>query len=147
MLSPDEITPPRVIFFQVHSPHAKPACLIQIVQRHFLHKEPILIVVEEEKALSYVDELLWKHSPSSFLPHAILEEPAQEWIAITKVKKNLNRARYAFNLCPTPLLIEGPFRTIYDFEDATSPSKKNLSQVRYEAYKQARYLIESHVST
>jgi hypothetical protein len=64
---------------------------------------------------------------------------------LTKVKKNLNEARNVFNLCPTPLLIEGPFRTIYDFEDATALNKKSLSQIRYEAYKQAHYLIESQL--
>ncbi len=143
MQPPDPL--PRVIFFQVQTPQAKTSCLVQIVQRHFLLKEPVLIIAEEDKALAYVDELLWKHTPTSFLPHSILEKPTEEWIGITKVKKNLNNARYAFNLCPTPLLIEGPFRTIYEFEDATSQSKKNLSQLRYDAYKQARYLIESHL--
>lgn len=137
---------PRVIFFQIQTPADKPACLVRIVRRHFLHLEPILIIAEEEKALSYVDELLWKQPSESFLPHAIVEEAAEERIAITKVKKNLNQARYAFNLCPTPLLIEGPFRTIYEFEDLTSPNKKILSQMRYDAYKQAKYLIESHLS-
>ncbi len=137
---------PRVIFFQTSKPQDKPSCLIKIVQRHFSHNEPILIVAEEDAALTYVDELLWKHPPESFLPHAILEHPSEERIALTKVKKNLNQARYAFNLCPTPLLIEGPFRTIYEFEDLTSPNKKILSQMRYDAYKQAKYLIESHLS-
>lgn len=138
----DEIKP-RVVFFQIKMPQDKPSCLVQIVKRHFLHKEPILIVVEEDKALRFVDELLWKHDPDSFLPHAILEQTGQEWIAITKVKKNQNSARYAFNLCPTPLLIDGPFRTIYEFEDATNASKKNLTNLRYDAYKKAGYPIES----
>ena len=136
----------RVVFFQIQSPRDKPACLVRIVRRHFLHKEPILVVAEEDKALEFADQLLWKEPPESFLPHAILEQPAEEWIGLTKVKKNLNGARYAFNLCPTPLLIEGPFRTIYEFEDLTSPNKKMMSQMRYDAYKQAKYLIESHLS-
>ena len=137
---------PRVVFFQIQAPQDKPACLVRIVQNHFFHNEPILIIAEEDKALSFVDELLWKMPPESFLPHAILEHPAEERIAITKIKKNLNQARIAFNLCPTPLLIEGPFRTIYEFEDLTSANKKILSQIRFDAYKQAKYLIESHLS-
>jgi len=140
---PEEV--PRVVFFQVKTPQDKPAALVKVVQRHFLHRESILIVVEEEAALGYVDELLWKVPPESFLPHSVLEESGEERVAITRVKKNLNGAKYAFNLCPTPLLIEGPFRTIYEFEDATTPHKKNLSQMRFDAYKKAKYLIESHL--
>jgi hypothetical protein len=62
---------------------------------------------------------------------------------IAKVKKNVNQARVAFNLCPTPLLIEGPFRIIYEFEDLTAPNKKNLSSLRFDAYKQEKFLIEA----
>ena len=109
-------------------------------------KERFLIVAEEIKALTFTDELLWKHPPNSFLPHAIVEQPCEEWIALTKEKKNLNDARFAFNLCPTPLLIEGPFRIIYDFEDTSSPNKKLLSQMRFDAYKQANFLIESRIT-
>lgn len=135
----------RVVFFQVKSAAEKPSTLIRIVQHHFFRKEPILILTEEDKALQYVDELLWKTPPESFLPHSIITEPSQERIAITKIKKNLNEAHCVFNLCSTPLLIEGSFRTIYDFEDLGSPNKKNLSQIRYNAYKKAHYLIESHL--
>lgn len=136
---------PRVVFFQVSDPAAKLGFLAKIVQNHFSKKERILIFAEEDKALSYADELLWKTFPELFLPHSIVENECDEWIALTKIKKNLNNARFAFNLCPTPLLIEGSFRIIYDFEDGTSPSKKLLSTSRFDGYKQARYLIESRV--
>ncbi|MBF8263287.1 MAG: polymerase chi subunit [Parachlamydiales bacterium] len=134
---------PRVVFFQVSDPAAKIAHIAQTAQYHFLRKERFLVLAEEDKALAYVDELLWNHTPEIFLPHAIHDAECQEWIALTKLKKNLNDARYVFNLCPTPLLIEGPFRIIYDFEDTSSQSKKNLSATRYDSYKQAHFLIES----
>ena len=136
----------RVVFFQVSDATGKLNWIVKMAQFHFTKKEHLLIVAEEDRALTFTDELLWKHLPESFLPHAIVDQPCFEWIALTKEKKNLNQARYAFNLCPTPLLIEGPFRIIYDFEDTSSQNKKNLSQVRFDAYKQASYLIESRVS-
>ena len=62
---------------------------------------------------------------------------------IVKIKKNINQARIAFNLCPGPLFLDTPFRMIYEFEDLTTPSKKNLSSQRFDAYKQAGFLIEA----
>ena len=134
---------PRVVFFQVSDATTKLNWVAQMAQFHFSKKERFLIVAEEAKALAFTDELLWKHPPDSFLPHAIVEETCEDWIALTKEKKNLNDARYVFNLCPTPLLIDGPFYIIYEFEDTSSTNKKLLSQVRFDAYKQAHYPIES----
>jgi DNA polymerase IIIc chi subunit len=136
---------PRVVFFQVPDATAKLNRIAEIAQYHFIRKEHLLILAEEDKALAFADELLWKHPPDSFLPHSIQEAESKEWIVLTKIKKNLNDARYVFNLCPTPLLIEGPFRIIYDFEDTREPNKKMLSQIRFDAYKQAQFLIESRI--
>jgi len=138
-----DIETTRVIFIQVNSASAKVQHIVQKAQTHFSRKERFLIIVDDDKAASYTDELLWHHTAEIFLPHAIYSSETQEWIAITKEKKNINNARYAFNLCSTPLLTQGSFRVIYDFDDATSPHKKNLSETRFEAYKQARFLIES----
>jgi DNA polymerase IIIc chi subunit len=80
--------------------------------------------------------------PTSFLPHLASEEETASLIAITKARKNVNQAKFAFNLCSTPLLIEG-IRLIYDFEDLTSPFKQQLSAVRFDAYKRAGCLIEA----
>ena len=93
--------------------------------------------------MQFVDELLWKSPQVSFLPHIATDEPTSELIAITRSKQNVNGAKIAFNLCSTPLLIEGPFRIIYDFEDLTSPSKQQLSALRFDAYKKAGFLIEA----
>ena len=150
-MAKSDTTPPRldstdferVIFLQVGHATTKLNWIAQIAQEHFYKKERLLIVCEDDKALAFTDELLWKFPPNSFLPHAIINVLSTESIALTKEKKNLNDARFAFNLCSTPLLIEGPFRFIYDFEDTSSPNKKLLSQMRFDAYKQARFSIES----
>lgn len=134
--------PSRVVLFQVRQANLKVAKLIQTIGAHFEKKEHILIVVEDEKTMLYVDELLWKMPPTSFLPHAVAENNTSAFVAITKSRVNVNQAKFAFNLCPTPLLIEG-IRLIYDFEDLTSPLKQQLSTVRFDAYKKAGCLIEA----
>lgn len=133
----------RVVLFQVHSPKQKLLRLIETAQLHFERKEPFSIFVEEEKTAEYVDQILWSTPETSFLPHRIADSASSDLVLITKEKRVLNGARAVFNLCATPLLIEGPFRLLYDFEDLTVPSRRSLSQLRFEAYKKAGYPIES----
>lgn len=129
----------RIVLFQVNTPADKIARLVQTCFAHFERKEPLLIFTEDEKAAQYVDELLWKAPLTGFLPHGI---DSQDVISITFGKKKLEDHRLAFNLCATPLLVEG-FKQVYDFEDLTSPSKKQFSAIRFDAYKKAGYLIEA----
>ena len=136
-------SPSRVIFFQVNDNSSKLKRIIEMAHFHFEKKEPFLIMVEDEKSQNFVDELLWKQPSTSFLPHLASDIQTTELVAITKVKNQVDSARAAFNLCPTSLLIEGPFRIIYEFEDLSAPSKKNLSSQRYDAYKQAGFFIEA----
>lgn len=133
----------RVVFFQVKDAAAKLLRLTETARSHFGKKERFIIFVEDSKAEKYVDELLWKTPEASFLPHAAADEPCQERVVITKTKLNVNGARIAFNLCPTPLLIDGPFRLIYELEDLTSPAKQKLSNLRYDAYKAASLHLEA----
>jgi DNA polymerase IIIc chi subunit len=141
MISSNPLT--RVIFFQIKETADKLKNISEMAHFHFERKEPLLILVEDLKAQNFVDELLWKQPASSFLPHTSIDEPCSDWVVISKNKKNVNNAKVVFNLCPTPLAIEGPFRIIYEFEDLTTPYKKNLSSLRFDAYKQAGYLIEA----
>lgn len=130
----------RAIFFQVQDTASKLRRIVETAHSHFAKKEPLLILVEDEKAEQFVDELLWK---TGFLPHTVAHGPAKDFVAITRIKQNVNEAKVAFNLCPTPLLIEGPFRIIYEFEDLTSPHKQKFSSLRFDAYKQAKFLCEA----
>ncbi len=133
----------RVVFFQVRDNPSKLQRITETAQSHFDKKEPFLILVEDARSQQFVDELLWKLPQTSFPPHLATDDPTSDLVAISKIKKNVNSARVAFNLCATPLLIEGPFRIIYEFEDLTTLTKKNLSSLRFDAYKQAGFLIEA----
>lgn len=133
----------RVIFFQVKTPKEKIDRLIETVTSHFEKGENSILFVEDEKAQHYVDDLLWKMPNFSFLPHAISDFATKEKTVITRSKTNINEAKYAFNLCSTPLLIDSPFKIIYEYEDLTSPGKQQASQNRFDAYKKASFLIEA----
>ena len=133
----------RVVFFQVHDIATKLQKIVETAQFHFEKKESFLILVEDAKAQSFVDELLWKQPETGFLPHIATDDSSIEKVVIAKIKNNVNKASVVFNLCPTPLFIEGPFKIIYEFEDLTTPSKKNLSTVRFDAYKQRGLSIAS----
>ena len=138
----DSLLNTRVIFFHVNDNQTKLQRIVEAALTHFAKKEPFLIVVEET-GLKFVDELLWKLPDTGFLPHSIQDKESNDLIVITKSRINLNQAQVAFNLCPTALLIETPFRMIYEFEDLTAPIKKNLSSSRFDAYKNAGFLIEA----
>lgn len=133
----------KVVFFQVRDNGAKIQKIVETAHVHFEKKEPLLILVEDAKAQSFVDELLWKTPATSFLPHISTDIEVKEMVAIAKVKKNVNNASIAFNLCPTPLFIEGTFRTIYEFEEMGHPSKKNIVAAKIDAYRNAGYIIEA----
>lgn len=134
------MTQPRVIFFTVRSAQEKVERLTATAQSYFEKKEPFLILVDDEKAEQYLDDLLWRYPSFSFLPHSLGKE---DRVTISREKKNLNHAKFVFNLCSTPLLMEGPFQIIYDYEDLSFPGKTQLFSLRFEAYKKAHFLIES----
>lgn len=133
----------RVVFFQVRQPKEKIDRLIEAVTAHFEKGDRILLFVEDEKTQHFVDDLLWKTPATSFLPHCISDFQTQERIVITRMKANINDAKYAFNLCSTPLLLDPPFKILYDYEDLTSPAKQQSSAIRFDAYKKASWLIEA----
>ncbi len=133
----------RVVFFLVKDINTKLLKIVKAAQYHFSKKEHLLIQVADDNAAQYIDDLLWKVPDTGFLPHIQSQDLTEEYIVITKTKKNLNHARFVFNLCPTPLLFEESYQIIYELEDLTTPNKQMLSRKRFEAYKQVHYILES----
>ena len=115
----------RTTFFQVKSDQMKRQKIIELAEDYFEKKEPLLFKVPHQKALEYLDLLLWRFPQDSFLPHVIQDSPCSDLLAITASDENPNRSRSLFNLTPTP--IENPdlfFTHIYEFEDLSSTLKK-----------------------
>lgn len=130
----------RVTFFQVRDAATKLSKLCQITQAHFEKKEPLQIVVPDKAALEFVDTLLWRFPEESFLPHSIATAPCSDLIVITCERTLLNEPKAFFNLCSSPLL-NSKVKVIYDFDDFTSPDKKQASDKRFIAYREAQFQI------
>ena len=110
---------------------------------HFERKEKLLIKVENDRALHYVDDLLWRLPKEGFLPHSTSEKEIDDFIVITKSSKNLNKANHQLNLCAEIIDLDKSYKIIYEFDDSLSDKKKALSKKRYHLYKEANFLIES----
>ena len=113
---------PEYIFLTIKDNAAKLQAICDTVQRHFYKAEKMLILVSSDEAAHYIDQLLWKYSEESFIPHAIISSTSHERVAISKVRANLNQAAVLFNLRPEAATqISGPHTLIYDLLDETTP--------------------------
>lgn len=132
----------RVTFFQVKSDTEKRGRIIRLATEYFEKKEPLVIQLPHQKALEYVDLLLWRSPKESFLPHTIKDVPTKDLIVLTSSKNNPNEARSVFNLCPDPVENQtSSFIKIYELEDLVSTQQHHAAQRRYKAYKSAGYNI------
>jgi DNA polymerase-3 subunit chi len=133
----------KVIFFQIKDVKIKLLKLIQVAIGHFEKKERLIIQVQNDISLNFVDELLWKSPKESFLPHVISDKQTNDFIVITKLKKNLNKAHFMFNLCYDLIELDKSYKIIYDFDDCTSLKNQQNSQKKYQIYRQAGFIIEN----
>lgn len=124
----------KVHFLRVTNTAEKLDSICQITHKHFKKKEAILIAVPSTEAAIYIDQLLWRQPDDSFLPHAIVNAPTHELVAITTTSDNVNQAKILINLCPNiPVNLTG-YIIIYDLFDLTHPTKEQLSLNRQSAY-------------
>lgn len=127
---------PKVIFIPVNDSHAKRQALVVVAQRLFSAGARLLFSVANEEVASYVDELLWKFPPESFLPHTIARRETSEAITITTLMENVNQASVLFNLRSEANPLAMQFAITYDLLDSTHPDKLAQSQFRKETYLQ-----------
>lgn len=127
----------KVQFFKVQTNSDKLFKIITTSQFHFDKKIPLTILVPNEKVQEYIDELLWKSPPSSFLPHGTDD---LETVQIKVFSNNVSYQKHIFNLCPFEIL-PSSFISIYDFED---PTKQYLYKQKIKFYQENKIPIESH---
>ena len=126
---------PKPIFLTISDNATKLRAIIETVEKHFLKAEKVLVLVGNDEAALYIDQLLWKLPEEGFTPHSIIAAQSKERVAITKVRANLNQADVLFNLRPEAAIqISGPHTLIYELIDQTHPSKHELSLERQKAY-------------
>ena len=109
----------KIVFFQIRAIKEKLIKLIQTAIYHFEKKENLLIHVQDDAALKFADELLWKTPQEGFLPHVISDDYTSDFIVITKSKNNLNKAKFLFNLSLDLVDLDPSYKIIYDFDDYT----------------------------
>ena len=120
-----------VIFIPVKETRSKLNKLSQIAQKHLLDKTPLLFLVADQSSFDFIDKLLWTTPAESFLPH-----PTHLLSIGFAVKANFPSV---FNLQPKP--ITENVKIIFEFEDHTSPEKLQLSEQKYQYYRDHNFPI------
>lgn len=129
----------KIIFLVVSSNSQKVGCICQHIQLHFNQGQSVLIVAPSVQAVEYLDDLLWKNPPDSFLPHLVSQDPIQEKVVITSLHENLNQASVLMNLCPQISPIAHQFDIVYELYDETQPEKLEQSKHRQKLYVEMGY--------
>lgn len=132
---------PNIIFIPVFSNQQKLGSICHYIQHHFEVGDNVLVVAPNEQATRYIDELLWKFSPESFLPHIASNAPSSEKVVITSVAQNLNQALVLINLCAEVSPIAEHFNVVYELYDQTHPEKLAQSQRRQQIYTSKQFTI------
>lgn len=132
-------------FIKVLNTQAKLQILNDIVVKNFLNKKKCIIFTDNQAAAVYVDNLLWKFSKDSFIPHLITDEPSQEFVIITTKKDNLNQAEVAINLTALPLdNVSSNIREIFELHDSTTQEKEIASNQKLESYNSRNFHCLQH---
>ena len=119
---------PKVVFLRVTDNQTKLRRITTTAQLHFEKGERVLILVPNDKAASFIDDLLWSSPKESFLPHSYALNDCDEQIAITHGDENLNKATIAINLCRESIKNPERFERIYELYDQSEEAKEKLSK-------------------
>ena len=122
----------NIIFLPVHDPKAKLVHLCAKAESCLKKQEKLLILVPDQTVHNFIDELLWRLPPSSFLPH-----PS----SYLQIAQEIGEADTVFNLAPAALLKTHNISKIFEFEDHTTKERLQLSKQKYEAYRDAHFPI------
>lgn len=124
----------KVTMIPVKDNGSKIQAIVQAVQNQLDQGNRVLILVPNQEAAAFIDQLLWKVPEESFSPHQIVTTSTSELVAITTVQANLNNAQTLINLNPQISPISSQFSSIIDLLDQTHPTKHQLSLERQAAY-------------
>ncbi len=132
---------PKVVFLQAFDNQTKLLKIYQTLKAHFLQKERTLVLAADQKALDFLDNVLWGFPKDSFLPHRASFLPCQDLIVLTTERHNLNNASCLLNLTVEPILWKAPIRAIYEIE---SKDKEGSTKKKFQVYKEHGLAISSN---
>jgi len=131
----------KVIFFEIKRSFQKLDKIIGAAHYHYKSSHRLLILSPNEKATSFIEDLLWKEPKESFLPHNMDEN---DLILISHNRDLLKKPiHYIFNLTDFFLDLSLPERTIYEFDDITNEDKKKIVKEKFQFYHKKNYQIQS----
>jgi|GEM_PF-3011330 len=127
----------KVLFHSITKPAEKITTLIRIVHESFKKKDSLHIIVDSEKAASFIDSLLWSTPSDSFIPHG-----PKELITIgnTTIPDDVF---HVLNTTKTPL--NDPkqyFTTLYEFEEKNTEGEK-IFMKKFHYYTQRGFTVIS----
>lgn len=131
-----------VTLIPIHNSQEKVNHFVRIIKNNYEKGDKQLILASDAVTLEFADSLLWKVPEWGFIPHECATNFTKSHIVITTHKQNWNESSHLFNLTASPIK-EFPFmpKTIYEFEDHSSPSKKEIFTEKYQIYRSLGYLI------
>ena len=134
----------KVIFYTVKDASSKVTALLQVVDRHFIKKEKIKILVPDASAANFVDDLLWSTPKESFRPHSVSALLSfQNLIFISLPVQSSDEFSIIFNLCQTPYTPTSPLKILYELEDISHPQKASAFQKKFQIYQKAGFILSS----
>jgi len=125
---------PEVMLLFAATPSEKIQRVLTVVYRHFESREALMIFVSDQKSADYLDNLLWRMPPESFLPHQVCNEESQELIVITETKSNLNHAKISLNLTKKVCPQLRAFEQIYELVDTEKSWQWKEKREHYQAF-------------
>ena len=128
---------PKITFYKVRDNSVKVRYISNKVLEALKNEKRLLIAVPNLQAAEYVDKLLWRISPESFVPHVITDVTSSEWIVITlQQEHNVNQASLLINLCANATPLYQSVEAVYEFYDETASEKTSLSDKKMEFYRE-----------
>lgn len=127
-------TQPEVYFLQANTAQNKLKRVFDAAKFYFNKEMRVLVLVPNDDAAKFVDDIFWKQNPEDFLPHAVCHGTTGERIAITTKAENINQATVLINLCPHAPAFVSAFATIIELHDKTHPQKEQQSLLRIAHY-------------
>ncbi len=125
----------KVIYFQVKETSTKLKKIVSTAQERFSSKHSLLILAPNASAMDFIDRLLFRTPPESFLPHHAGRETTEEPIAITDQLFNTNQATALFNLTLDPIPATFKIDLIYELEDLTSDEAHQAFKKKFTSYR------------
>jgi DNA polymerase IIIc chi subunit len=136
---------PTVIYFSIKEASQKLTHLIHTAQKH-LHTKKILHILSSDKtSVSFVSQLLWREPKESFTVHQLPEDAnSNSMIQLILPLSSYEKVESIFNLTSQPLHFSNHFKNIYEFEDLTHPTKKEIFEKKFKLYQEAGFTLCSN---